>query len=47
MDADLPEEVLVVMIKRGKEFIVPKGATVIREGDILVLNGMDTSKFLA
>ncbi len=39
MDAGIPEEILVVMIKRGNEVIVPKGSTPILEGDVLVLSG--------
>jgi len=39
MDADIPEEILIVMIKRGDEVIVPKGYTIIKKGDILVLSG--------
>ncbi len=38
MDADIPEEVLVVMIKRGAQVIIPRGSTVIEKGDILVLS---------
>lgn len=39
MDANIPEDILIVMIKRGEEVIVPKGSTVINCGDILVLSG--------
>lgn len=39
MDANIPEEILVVMIKRSKNVIHPKGATMIKSGDILVLSG--------
>lgn len=41
MDANIPEDILIVMIKRGDKILVPKGATVIEEGDILVLSGND------
>ena len=37
MDADIPEEILIVMIKRGDNVLVPKGSTIIMEGDTLVL----------
>lgn len=37
MDADIPEEVLIVMIRRDEEVIVPKGSTVINIDDTLVL----------
>jgi len=39
MEADIPEEILIVMIKRDNEIIVPKGSTIINQGDILVLSG--------
>lgn len=39
MDANIPEEILVVMIKREENVIHPKGATMIKSGDILVLSG--------
>ena len=39
MTAKIPEEVLVVMIRRGDHAIVPHGATEILPGDILVLSG--------
>lgn len=39
MDANIPEEILVVMIKRGDDVVVPKGNTVIYSGDVLVLSG--------
>ena len=39
MDSDIPEEILIVMIKREDEVLVPKGSTVILPGDVLVLTG--------
>lgn len=33
----LPDETLVVLIKRGKENIIPMGKTRIREQDVLVM----------
>jgi len=39
MDANIPEEILVVMIKRKNEIITPKGSTIIKADDILVLSG--------
>ncbi len=39
MEANIPEEILVVMIKRKIEVITPKGSTVINAGDTLVLIG--------
>lgn len=41
MEANIPEEILVVMIRRGKEIIVPRGNTKILLGDTLVLSGND------
>ena len=40
MDADIPKEILIVMIKRNNEIITPKGSIVIKEGDTLVLSGV-------
>lgn len=37
MDSNIPEEVLVVMIRRNDEVIIPKGSTEIKKDDILVL----------
>ena len=39
MDADIPEEILIVMIKRNGRVLVPKGSTLIKEGDILFVSG--------
>jgi cell volume regulation protein A len=39
IEADIPDEVLVVMIKRGQEVVIPKGSTKILSDDILVLSG--------
>lgn len=39
MDCEIPDEILVVMIKREGKVIVPKGFTIIKENDILVLIG--------
>lgn len=39
MDANIPEEILIVMIKRNDEVLVPKGSTIIKQGDVLVLSG--------
>ena len=38
MDADIPEHILVVMIKRGDSVVIPKGTTEIQLGDVVVLN---------
>lgn len=39
MDANIPEEILVVMIKRKEEIITPKGSSIIKPDDVLVLIG--------
>ena len=39
MDANIPEDILVVMIKRKGDVFVPNGSTKILPGDILVLAG--------
>lgn len=41
MDMSLPEDILIVMIQRGNSVIVPKGSTVIKANDTLVLAGHD------
>lgn len=46
MDSDIPEEVLVVMIKRNNEVIIPKGSTVIKDDDTLVLASNDFDDLL-
>ena len=44
MDCEIPNEILVVMIKRQGKIIVPKGFTVIKEKDILVLIGEECER---
>ena len=46
MDAGIPEEILIVMIKRDDKILVPKGSTVINIGDILVLSGNDIKNMI-
>lgn len=46
MDADIPEEVLVVMIKRNNEVIISRGATEIKKDDILVLTSNNFDSLL-
>lgn len=41
LEANIPEGILIVMIKRGKETIVPNGSTELCLGDVLVMNGAD------
>ena len=45
MDSNIPEDILVVMIKRKGDVFVPNGATVILPGDILVLSGNNLNNF--
>lgn len=45
MDANIPEDILVVMIKRNGDVFVPNGSTEILPGDILVLSGNELNKF--
>lgn len=47
IDADIPEEMLIVMIKRNGEVIMPKGSTVIMPGDVLVIGGNNIENLLA
>lgn len=37
MDANIPDDILVMMIKRNSEILVPKGLSLIKPGDTLVL----------
>jgi len=39
MDANIPEEILVILIKRNDEVLTPRGSTTIEVGDTLVLGG--------
>ena len=45
VDANIPENILIIMIKRGGETIMPKGSTEFAEGDVLVVSGDDLSFF--
>lgn len=45
MDANIPEDILVVMIKRNGDVFVPNGSTEILPGDILVLSGNKLKHF--
>ena len=45
MDANIPEDILVVMIKRNGAVFVPIGSTEILPGDILVLSGNKLKHF--
>ena len=43
VDANIPDEILIAMIKRSGDIIIPKGSTKILPGDILVITGTDIS----
>lgn len=45
-DLDLPQDVLILMIKRGDLIIPPKGATEIMAGDLLMLAGGSKEELL-
>lgn len=38
MHAKIPNDILIVMIKRNEKIIIPKGSTKIMEGDILIIS---------
>lgn len=38
MDAEIPEEILIVLLTRGSQTVLPKGSTVIKPGDVLLLS---------
>ena len=44
MDANIPEDILVVMVKRKDKVIIPNGNTVIMPEDILVVTANDLKK---
>lgn len=39
IDANIPDSILVLMIKHNDEYITPKGYSMIRPGDMMVLSG--------
>lgn len=41
----IPEDILIVLIKRDKENIIPNGSTIVLPGDILVLTGNNLGGF--
>lgn len=47
MEADIPEKILIVMIKRGDKILIPKGSTIIESGDILVVSGNNIKNLLS
>ncbi|MCL2055763.1 MAG: potassium/proton antiporter [Oscillospiraceae bacterium] len=45
VDSNIPEDVLIVMIKRNNEIVMPKGSIKLLADDVLVLSGEDFSFF--
>jgi cell volume regulation protein A len=46
MNLSLPDNTLVVMVKRGEKFFIPKGHTLLREGDkLLVISDNETELY--
>lgn len=43
MDLDIPDDVLIVIIKRNNKLITPRGTTMIKEGDTLMISGDEQS----
>lgn len=41
VDLHLPPEALIVLLRRGGSYVVPRGSTVLREGDALQVLGSD------
>lgn len=46
MEAEIPESILVLMVKRNDEYILPKGYTELQPNDILLLSGNRIEKDL-
>ena len=44
-DINIFEDILIVMIKRNEEILIPNGSTIIKPGDILVLTGNNLKEF--
>lgn len=47
MEAEIPENILVLMVKRNEEYILPKGYTELLPNDVLLLSGNQIEKDLA
>lgn len=45
MDFDIPDDVLIVFIKRGDKLLTPKGTTMLKQGDVLMISGDEKSLF--
>ena len=45
VDAEIPYNLLIIMIKRDGEIIIPNGSTMLNENDVLVISGEDFSFF--
>ncbi|MCL1864127.1 MAG: potassium/proton antiporter [Defluviitaleaceae bacterium] len=47
VEASIPENLLIIMIKRNGEFIIPNGSTMLNKDDVLVISGEDFKFFEA
>lgn len=47
VDMDIPNDILIVMIKRKGKIVVPRGFTVVEEGDTIVFTGSNIQKYIA
>ncbi|MCL2086124.1 MAG: potassium/proton antiporter [Oscillospiraceae bacterium] len=45
VDSSIPEGIIIMAIKRGSDIITPKGATLLKENDILLASGDDFNFF--
>jgi cell volume regulation protein A len=45
MDMDIPDNTLVIMIKRGTEYIVPNGQAQLQAGDVLLFMSKEDLSF--
>jgi potassium/hydrogen antiporter len=46
MDLDIPMDILIVMIRRKDKLITPRGATILKEGDTIMLAGDNKAQLL-
>lgn len=46
VDIEIPKDILIVMIKRGKDIVAPKGQTILLPNDKLVLSGSNLDKVI-
>jgi cell volume regulation protein A len=46
MELDLPEDLYIIMIKRGEGYIAPVHSTVITENDVVMLSSSSREKLI-